>query len=140
MSGHGAASPRTPEYNVWLHMRERCRNPRHIRFARYGGRGIAIDPAWDSFAQFLADMGERPAGMTLDRVDKDGPYAAWNCKWSTDSEQNRNREMRVIEHCGGRDGSPRCGYWAGHSGFCQSPPELDLEREYSVSPAWEAAG
>jgi hypothetical protein len=130
---HGQSVRRTPEYLVWLHMRERCHNANHIRFARYGGRGIAVDPAWDSFAQFLADMGERPPGMTLDRVDTDGPYAAWNCKWSTDHEQNRNKLQ--TEHCGGRDGSPRCGYFAGHRGFCQSPPD-DLED----ASAWEAAG
>jgi hypothetical protein len=133
---HGASRPRTPEYNVWLHMRERCTNPNHVRYARYGGRGITIDPAWDSFAQFFADMGERPPGLTLDRVNKDGPYAAHNCKWSTDSEQNKNRIERATEHCGGRDGSPRCGYWANHAGFCQTPPELDLED----TSAWEAVG
>lgn len=122
MMVHGA-SPRigpSPEYQVWKHMRERCHNPRHLRFAHYGGRGIAITPRWDSFATFLADMGPRPFGFTLDRINVDGPYAPENCRWADASTQARNK--RQTGHCGGRDGAPRCGYFAGHGGYCQTPP------------------
>ena len=64
--GHAGGRP-SPEYQVWKHMRERCHNPKHVRFVHYGGRGIVVDPRWDSFETFLHDMGERPPGMTLDR-------------------------------------------------------------------------
>jgi hypothetical protein len=122
MKTHGhAGKNRSPEYNVWLHMRERVNNPNHVRYSEYGGKGIAIDPRWQWFENFLADMGERPAGMTLDRVDSNGPYSPANCRWADSSTQNRNK--RQTAHCGGRDGSPRCGYFAGHSGFCQTPPD-----------------
>jgi hypothetical protein len=72
-------------------MRQRCQNADHPRYPDYGGRGIAIDPCWDSFANFLADMGERPEGMTLDRIDNDRDYAPWNCRWASFSEQRRNQ-------------------------------------------------
>ena len=125
---HGLSGHPSPEYHVWKHMRERCNNPKHLRYARYGGRGIRVDPRWDSFAQFFADMGERPPGKTLDRIDVDGPYAPSNCRWATDAEQARDKQ-----HCGGRDGAPRCGYWANHAGFCQTPPESPYE---DVAAAW----
>ena len=62
-------------------MRDRCNNPNAKNYNRYGGRGITYSPEWESFSQFYADMGERPEGLTLDRIDNDRGYTAENCRW-----------------------------------------------------------
>lgn len=91
----------TPTYESWCAMKKRCLNPRHPAFARYAGRGISICDRWMAFENFLADMGERPAGTSLDRIDNSGGYEPGNCRWATRSEQNRNtRTARVITYRG----------------------------------------
>jgi hypothetical protein len=89
---HGMSG--TPTWNSWQAMIQRCTNPARDNFAYYGGRGIKFDDRWRDFTAFLHDMGERPEGTTLDRVDNDGDYTPDNCRWATMKAQSNNRRAR----------------------------------------------
>jgi len=90
-----------PLYGTWWGMIARCENPDHQAFKNYGGRGITVCPEWHDVAAFIAwieaNIGPRPAGMTLDRADNDRPYEPGNVRWATLSEQRRNRRSK--EQC-----------------------------------------
>lgn len=82
-------------YNSWRAMRDRCSRPSAKNYANYGGRGICVCEDWlNSFDGFLKDMGERPPGMTLDRIDVHGNYEPGNCRWATPEEQEANKRWR----------------------------------------------
>lgn len=90
---HGGTSgkKKTLSYVSWRGMRERCSNPNHIGFHRYGGRGISVCPEWNSYAVFLEDMGDRPGkNYSLERVDTSLGYNPSNCVWATAKQQARN--------------------------------------------------
>jgi hypothetical protein len=99
-SGESKASP---TYLSWIAAKSRCEDVKDRDYANYGGRGIKMCERWlGDFSAFLSDMGERPAGMTLDRFpNADGDYEPGNCRWATHREQQNNRRNNVlIEHNG----------------------------------------
>ena len=89
--GHARKRNRSTTYQAWYSMIQRTTNPRTKQFEDYGGRGITVCDEWRDFAVFLADMGERPAGLLLDRIDNDRGYSKDNCRWTTRAEQQTNQ-------------------------------------------------
>lgn len=98
---HGQS--RTLTFYTWGGIKDRCLNPKNKNFAAYGDRGIKICQRWtDSFENFLADMGPKPKGKTIDRIDVNGNYEPNNCRWATPKTQGRNRRNNVTLTHGGR--------------------------------------
>jgi hypothetical protein len=85
---HGMCA--TSEYMIWVAMRQRCANPNNKAYPNYGGRGIQVCERWMRFENFLADMGPRPPGLSIERIANDLGYCKSNCKWGTRREQNNN--------------------------------------------------
>lgn len=81
------------EYHSWNSMKNRCNNPNLKEYKNYGGRGISYDKNWENFEGFFQDMGYRPEGTTLDRIDVDKDYCKENCRWATKEEQQRNQRI-----------------------------------------------
>lgn len=108
---HGLA--RTPIYNTWHMMLQRCNNPNHKFYLNYGGRGVTVIDRWNTFANFYEDMGPRPKGTTLDRIDNNGNYEYANCRWATTRQQVNNRI---------------------NTKFIDGVPLADVARTYAICP------
>jgi hypothetical protein len=109
---HGHNNRNSPTYISWTAMKKRCRDKTH---PHYGAAGISYDPRWEDFASFLADMGERPAGTTLDRIDGTKNYDANNCRWATIGVQLSNRRVSKFVTYEGRTQTIGC--WAKEFGI-----------------------
>jgi len=113
------------EYRVWVSMRQRCRDPHQIVYKRYGGRGISVCERWHKFENFLADMGRRPAGTSIDRIDNNGNYEPGNCRWATPQQQARNQSRNRILSIGGIQKT--CAEWVEFSGIKPSTFRMRLK-------------
>jgi hypothetical protein len=104
---HGDA--KTIEYFSWANMHQRCYNPNDKDFEHYGARGISVCKRWDKYENFFDDMGRKPKGLSLGRIDNNGNYEPSNCRWETASQQNKNRRPLYRDAKGNFARKPTCG-------------------------------
>ncbi len=131
--GHASRGKVSPTFLSWASMIQRCTNPKDRCFADYGGRGITICPRWHVFANFLADMGERPEGMTLDRKESSGNYSPENCRWATRKEQNNNTSRNHFVEFNGQ--KKTLAQWALITGISQTAIRLRLRNGKTIQQA-----
>lgn len=126
---HGKCNTR--EYKSWDSMKQRCLNPNDDNYKYYGVRGIKICDRWkDSFKNFLEDLGERPDGHTLDRINNEGNYEPKNCRWSNPSQQTRNQRPAVLIEYNGIKMIPKD--WAMKIGISRITLRKYLKRGESI--------
>ena len=138
---HGHASTKTkkssPTYRTWNAMTQRCNNPKHAKYWQYGAKGITVHPRWLDFQNFLADMGERPEGTTIDRIESAKGYEPGNCRWSTPIEQQNNLRSNVwLEFNGERK---TVSQWARTVGMRPCLISWRIKRGWSVEHALTVA-
>lgn len=123
-------------YRTWQSVKQRCLNPNNPRWLDYGGAGVGIDPQWLQFENFVADMGERPQGKTLDRYpDPRGDYTKSNCRWATPIEQQNNTVSNKLVTYAGQ--TQTLANWARELSINKSTLAKRLSRGWSVAQALE---
>lgn len=123
----------TPTHHVWREMRNRCTNPKNRAYANYGGRGITVCSEWSDFARFVEDMGLRPEGHQLDRIDNNSGYSPTNCRWVLQQENlNNKRTNRILEFRGER---LTIAQWAHALGFSYRTLNNRINRGWPVERA-----
>jgi len=126
----------TTSGNTWRGMRGRCQNPKHKQYSYYGGRGISVCERWQTYENFLADMGAPLPGYSIDRIDNDGDYTPDNCRWATPKEQALNRRRRrMVTHNGE---TLHISEWAERSGIRYSTIALRLKAGWTPKQAIES--
>lgn len=128
--GHSRPGKKTSTYKSWIDMIQRCTNTKNERYGDYGGRGIAICERWHDFRNFLADMGEKPSGLTIERRNNNGNYEPDNCYWATYSQQVRNRRNSIILTYKGQ--TRHLIEWADHLGISYGILHSRWKRGWSV--------
>jgi hypothetical protein len=123
----------SPEWYSWQAMKSRCENANANGYALYGGRGIRVCEQWKGFKAFYADMGPRPEGTSLDRIDGNGHYEPGNCRWATPLQQGENRRDARVLTIGGR--SLHIAAWARESGVCHATISSRLDRGWPADRA-----
>ena len=122
-------------YRGWTQMIQRCDNPKAKDYHRYGAKGIKVCERWHDFANFLADMGDRPEGMTLDRRSNLGDYSKDNCRWATKKQQTENRFLnKPLRHNGH---TALVSEWAGITGIPQHILFSRLRHGWTIAAALE---
>ena len=120
-------------YRVWVEMRNRCSNPKNPAWSYYGGRGIRVCTRWEHYDLFLVDIGPRPKGFTIERINNDGNYEPGNCKWASRAEQSCNtRQNHRLEHNGKTQGITA---WAREYEIADTTVLARLRRGMSVADA-----
>jgi hypothetical protein len=132
LTKHGRSKTRT--HNVWGKMRQRCENPRDKSYPRYGGRGIKVCKRWQSFENFLADMGEPPSPVySIDRINNDGHYEPGNCRWATNKQQCNNTRFNVsLSHNGE---TKTISQWAEYTGINPGTLYSRIQRGWAIEKA-----
>ena len=125
---HGKTKTKT--WYAWVNMRIRCFNKNGSNYKHYGGRGITVCDRWMKFENFYADMGDKPVGMSLDRINNDGNYEPGNCRWSTGSTQQNNKRNNHLLFLNGEMRT-----------LAQWSEEFDIDRRvvlYRIRSGWKA--
>ena len=130
-SARGYYKTHPDEYPGYVAMKGRCTNPKKSDYSYYGGRGIKVCDSWtESFDNFIKDMGPRPEGATLDRVDVDGDYCKENCRWATFEEQSNNTRRSVKIEFEGQEMS--LAQWGRYTGVNHQTIAYRLKNEWTI--------